>query len=120
MGNTRGVALGIVVVIALVCAVAAYVVLMAATSEARRAKFFRERTEARHLAEAGLVVAMQKLWNESVTPYPPGCPAGGTATATEAVDTNGNGVDASDPTVAVTVVNCGVGNQHTLQATVSY
>ena len=105
--NTRGVALGITIVTALLCAIAAYVVLLAATSEARRAKFFRERTEARHLAEAALVFVMQRLWDD-----PNFCPA------TVSVDTNGDGT--GDTTVPVTVTSCGAGNSHTLQAKVTY
>ena len=61
--HERGFALAATVITALLCAVAAYVVLLIATSQARRAKVFQERYAARYAAEAGLVWAKeQKLW----------------------------------------------------------
>ncbi len=61
--NQRGAALGIVIFIAMVCGIASYFMLFAATTEARHSKFFRERVTARQAAEAGLVIAMQRLWD---------------------------------------------------------
>ena len=107
MRNRQGAALVLVVVIALLCAIAAYVVLMAAVSGARMARVYRERTEARHLAEAALVIAMEKLW---VNPNYCG--------VSESVDTNSDGT--GDTAVPITVTNCGAGNAHTLKATVTY
>ena len=61
----RGVVLAAVVITALICAVAAYTVLLMATSRARQAKFYRERDAARYAAEAGMIWAReQKLWTD--------------------------------------------------------
>ena len=60
--NGRGAALWIVIVTALICSVAAYTMLMMAVSQARRGQFYANRTKARYAAEAGLVWAMQRLW----------------------------------------------------------
>ena len=85
--------------------IAAWSVLFVATAQARQAGLFRERTDARYLAEAGLVIARERLWAS-----PAYC--GGT----ESVDINGDGT--GDVNVAVTVTNCGAGNPHqvTVQA----
>ena len=107
MSDQRGAALWIVIVTAFMCAVAAYSILFMASSEARRARYFRDRTGARYLAETGLVIAMQQLWAD-----PAYC--GGS----ELVDTDGNG--AGDQPVVVTVTNCGANNVHQLQTKVTF
>ncbi len=66
MRNRRGAALLLAMVTALLCGIAAYSVLFAAVSAARQGKLFRERTQAQHAAEAGLVWAMQRLWQGPV------------------------------------------------------
>ena len=120
MGHQRGAILGIVVIIAFICAVSVYSLLFIASSETRRARYFRDRTEAHYVAEAAMVIAREKLWGEAITPYPPGCPPGGTLTTLEPVDTNSNGIDPSDPTVPVTVTNCGAGRVHRLQTKATF
>ena len=107
MRSEQGAALGIVLIIAFICAVAAYVLLFLASSEARRGRFFRDRTEARYATEAALVIAMQKLWVD-----PAYC--GGT----ELIDTDGDSV--GDAPVVVTVTACGAGNVHQLQTRVTF
>ena len=107
MRDQRGAALGIVIVTALICGVAAYTVLFMASSATRRGRMFHARTRAHYLAEAGLVVAMQRLWVN-----PDYC------SGTEFVDTDGDGT--GDTPVTVTVTNCGADNVHQLQTTVSY
>ncbi len=119
--NARGAVLGITIMTALICGIAAYAVLQASVSEARHTKFMRGRTEARYLAEAAIVIAREKLWNEAAMPYPPGCTGGaiGTTLSTpEAVDTDGDGV--GDINVGVTVTNCGPGNHHAITASHTY
>jgi len=101
-------ALALVIVIALLCSLAAYVLLMAAVTEVRRAKYFRERTRARYLAEAALVIAMEKLWGN-----PTYC--GGT----EFVDTDGNGLGET-PVVVTASGSCAAGGSRRLQAKVLY
>ena len=58
----KGVVLMITVMTAIVCAIAAYAALQIAIAEARQAVFYRDRTKARYAAEAGLVWAQQRLW----------------------------------------------------------
>ena len=113
----RGLALlGFVVAMATLASIAAYAILFVATSQARLGQFSRERMSSRNLAEAGLVIAMQKLW---VDPNYPTCPTPGTTvTTTETVHTSG--VITPDPTVEITVTNCGAGNLHTLRARAAY
>ncbi len=116
--NSRGAVLGITIMTALICGIAAYAVLQVSVSEARHTKFMKGRVGARYLSEAAIVIAKEKLWNEATTPYPPGCAAGGTMTTTESVDTDGNGV--GDTNVNVTVTNCGSGNRHAVTASSTY
>ncbi len=118
MRNDRGAVLGITIMTALICGIAAYAVLQASVSEARHTKFMKGRVGARYLSEAALIIAKEKLWNEATTPYPPGCAAGGMMTMTELVDTNGDGT--GDTPVNVTITNCGAGNQHTIAAKATY
>jgi len=96
----------------------AYSLLFMARSQAKIAQRWTGQVRARYLAEAGAVIAMQKL---TANPdYPAGCPVGGQGTTTEAVDLTGNGVDNSDPRVTVVVTNCGAGRSHTIKATATY
>ncbi len=98
-------------VTALLCSIAAFAVLFMATFNARQSGFYRGRTTARYLAEAGLVIASRRLMAN-----PSYC--GGL----EGVDTNGDG-DVTDPTdaiVTVEVTNCGAGNNHVIRGAVSY
>lgn len=110
MHNNRGAALGIVIFIALVCAIASYFALFAATSEARHGRFFRERITARAAAEAGLVIAMQRLWAD-----PAYCGAGGTGTETFNIP-----VGAAIMPVTVTISDCNPANRKSLSARVDY
>ncbi len=118
--SCRGAALGIVIMTALVCSIAAYFILIVSLSQARIGAALERRTQARHLAEAGLVIAMQKLKAEATTPYPPGCVGGNigsTMTTPEFVDTNNiGGAAAPDPAVQITVTNCGPARSHRLSA----
>ena len=111
LGTQRGLAmLGMVMAIALTASIAAYATLLVATSQARIATVTTVRSQSRYLAEAGLVIATQKL-----IANPAYC--GGT----ERVDTDGDGVvNASDPSVVVTVTSCGAGNTHQITAAVNY
>ena len=86
----RASVLWLLLVVSLVAAVASYGALFAAISHARRTKFNRTRTAARYAAEAGLVWAMERLWQD-----PSWTPPGGTPTLT----INGIGV-------IVTMPNC--------------
>lgn len=96
-----------VMLLALVASAGAYAAVMTAYSQIRTSRLWRERTKARYLAEAALVIAQQRLW------LSPGY-CGGTVQ----VDTNGDQV--GDTPVAVTVSNCGAGNRHEIRARVTY
>lgn len=108
--NRRGAALGIVILIALVCGLASYFTLFTATSEARHSRFFHERAVARHAAEAGLVIAMQRLWGD-----PGYCGVGGTG-----VETFNIPVGAALIPVTVNISDCTPGNRKQLSAQVDY
>ena len=120
----RGFALAAAMATALLCSIAAFAVIFMAMFNARQSTFYRDRAQSRYLAEAALVIAMQKLRNEATTPYPSDCTGGNVGTnrtANEFIDTNGDGTTAlPDPQVAVTVTNCGAGRPHAITATVPY
>lgn len=118
MVNQRGAVLGIVVLIAIIGSIAAYTVLMLSVAGARQSLLATRRTQARYLAEAAMVVAMQQLWAEAVTPYPGACVPGTDAVTTELLDTDGDGT--GDAPVEVTVTNCGPGGSHAVAARVMY
>jgi Tfp pilus assembly protein PilX len=62
--SPRGAATLIIVLItALLAGIAAYSVLQMMIAEARQARFYRERMRARYAAEAGIVWAQQRLWD---------------------------------------------------------
>ena len=61
-GATRGAILPIVAGTALLCAIAAYAILIMTLAQAKHTAFYRERTRARYAAEAGIVWAQQRLF----------------------------------------------------------
>ena len=116
--NTRGAALVIVLVSALIFSIAAFGVLTMAVSRAQQVDYVSEtRIRARFAAEAGMVWATQRLW---ATPgWPPGCvPGNDQAAPVWTIDTDGAGP--LPPTnVNVMVRNCGPGFLHTLESKVT-
>ncbi|MBI4322761.1 MAG: hypothetical protein HY596_00620 [Candidatus Omnitrophica bacterium] len=100
--NERGVALGMVIVMALIFAVAAFGVMTLSVSRSQTSGLQAHRLKAQYAAEAGLVWAMQRLWQDQ-------------AYCGEQDPPPINGL-----TVDVTVTNCGPGNTHTLSAKVLY
>jgi hypothetical protein len=90
----------------LLAAIGAYTMLMVAISRARQQRFHETRTLNRHLAEAGVVIARERLW--TVPAY-----CGGT----EQVDTDGDGT--GDTPVSVVVTNCGAGSNQEIRVTAS-
>ena len=100
--SERGLALGMVVVLSVVFAIAAFAAMMIAVSRAQTSAVQEHRLQAQYAAEAGLVFAMQQLWsnpNYCGTPAPPAM---------------------AGMTVSLTVTNCGSGSNQTIQATVTY
>jgi len=100
--NERGIALGIVILTAVVFSVAAFAVLTLTLGGTQRSSASEQRLRAQYAAEAGLVWAMQRLWanpNYCGAPDPPAI--------------GGINVD-------VTVTNCGAGNTHTISAKAAY
>lgn len=94
-GSDRGMILAVTMMMALVASIVSYGVLQLAVSQGRQGKFFRSQTAARYLAEAGMVLAQERLRANPNT----FC----TNPTEVQIDTNGNGIDASDPRVDVTV-----------------
>lgn len=106
--SNRGAILVFVMGTALVCAIAAFTVLLMAVSNARHARSTRERVKARYLAEAGQVYARERLWTEPA--YCPGAPV--------TLDTDGDGV--ADTPVAITITNCGPNLRHQIITSVTF
>ena len=99
--DQKGAVLGLAILTALIGSIASYAMLASAMSQAHHAKFFRDRTRARYLAEAGVVIAQQRLLaNPSYT------------AVNEPVDVDGD----SAPDVQLTVSNLGVGNSKQIDA----
>jgi Tfp pilus assembly protein PilX len=123
--RVSGAILAIVILTALIASLAAYGILIFAMGHARRSAAIQARMQARYVAEAGLVIAMEHLHNEATTsPYPPSCTGvnvGTKQSKAEFVDTTGpSGVPdgtaaAPDPQVQVTITNCGAGRNHTIR-----
>jgi hypothetical protein len=91
-----------VLVIGALASISAYAVLMLARSQALQARFYRERVRGRYTAEAGIVWAQQRLWNDPTycgSPDPPVM--------------DGLAID-------VSVTNCGVANTHVISSKVTY
>lgn len=109
--NERGAFLiAMAAILGIVCGITAWSSLFVAMTEARHAKVFREHSSSRYLAEAGLMIAREKLWTN-----PAYC--GGN----EIIDLDGDGIlEASDATVTVTVSDCGAGNPHQLSVQINY
>ena len=131
MKHEEGFALVAAMATALLCSIAAFAVLFMATSQARLGWLYQGRAEARYLAEAGLVIATQKLMADpnycpgGVCTRDPADPINGSGInceGPERVDTNGDGdtLDPEDAVVAVTVTNCGMGNAHVIGGKVLY
>ena len=100
--DERGVALGMVIVMALIFAVAAFGVMTLSVSRSQTSALQAHRLKAQYAAEAGLVWGMQRLWRDQTY-----------CGETDPPTLNGLNVD-------VTVTNCGPGNTHTLSAKVLY
>jgi len=118
----RGAALLIfVMTTAVLASIGAYATLFTAANQARLGQFSQGRGDARYIAEAGVVIAMERLWRNPNYPNalcatdPPNTPRD----TTEYVDINNNGVASAgdgDAVVTVTVTNCGAGRLHKITA----
>jgi len=108
----RGAALGIVILSSIVFSVAAFAVLNMSMSRAQTAAFEEGRLRARYAAEAGLVKAMQLLWNGTM---PPGMCGPG---VTWSYDTDNDGT--FETPVLVTASVCSVILPNTLTAKVTF
>ena len=112
MKNERGVVLGLVIITSVIFGIAAFGILMLAMSRLRVGNVLGEgRLRAQYAAEAGLVMAMQKMWD------PANCAALGSPYN---LDTNNDGTN--DTTVTVTVTPCPIasGVPSKLQAKVTF
>ncbi len=70
--SRRGMALAIVIFTALVFSVAAYAVLYLSLGLRERADFHKRNIKARYASEAGIVWAMQRLWQDPTWSSPEG------------------------------------------------
>ena len=98
MRQERGTVLAVAILTAIVCSIAAYLVLFLAITQARHARFYHQRVRARYATEAAIVWAQAQLRADPTycnTANPP--PVEGYQ-------------------VAVTVTNCGANNTHQIQA----
>lgn len=118
--DERGVALAMVIVMALLFAVAAFGVMTLSVSRGQTSARQAHRLKAQYAADAGLVFAMQRLWRDPNYPASlcvntpcPACTTPGTTALTDTVNVAGT-------QVAVTVTACGAGRTHKLQAKVLY
>ena len=103
MRQERGAVLGVVVITAFVCAVAAAAALTMSTHRAHVSyRFDEDRLLSRAAAEAGMVWAMERLWSN-----PNFC-----APSNQDLLLNGHVVD-------VQISNCGAGNSHEITAVVT-
>ena len=100
--NERGMALGAVIILSVVFAIAAFAAMTMSVSRAQTSGMQGRRLQAQYAAEAGVVFTMQRLWRDPTYCGNPAPPA------------------ISGMTVNVTVTNCGAGNSHTVQARVTY
>ena len=102
MHNERGIALGIVTVMAFVLALASAALMTVGLSRGSTSAKERKRLQARYVAEAGLVWAMQRLWVD-----PDFC------VTNSVLDLNG-------VKTKVSLADCGVGNTQTITSKVVY
>lgn len=108
-GSDRGMILAVTLMMALVASIVSYGVLQLAVSQGRQGKFFRSQTSARYLAEAGMVLAQERLrTNPSAfcTPTP------------LQIDADGDGTLEAWETVTITDAHCGPGNVHEISVRV--
>lgn len=118
--NQRGMALGVVILSALVFSAAAFGMMTMSMGRVQSSNQDAKRLRAQYAAEAGMVLAMERVRVniEGGPVYPPGCPVGGTGTEEVWLDTDDDGT--SETKVTITVTNCGTGASQQLSAKVSY
>ena len=105
--HERGLALGIVIITAVIFAIVAYAVLEMSVNKSQLSGYEEKRVRARYAAEAGLVQAYEKLWSD-----PTYCG--------ETMNFDSDGDPATpDQQVVITVTNC-AGNEHVLSAKVNF
>lgn len=115
MKNDQGLALGIVILFAFVFGVAALAALTVGLSRVQSSQEFGNRVQGRYAAEAGLVWAMQKLYDTPTWNSPAGA-------IDLPLDVNGNGTIDAGEGVDIILAPCGATpcEERTLQAKVVY
>jgi hypothetical protein len=100
-----------VFIIALLFSLVAYANILLAVSQTRQTQFRRSRASARAVAEAGYIIAKERLWVN-----PDYC--GGT----QLIDSNADGIltPGVDLAVLITVTSCGAANSHRIITKVAY
>ncbi len=89
--NERGGLLGFALATALISSITIYAVLFSAISQGRQGRFLKERLRAQYVAEAGLVIAKERLWRDPTY-------AGGVVPVTDT-----SGLNSTNVTITVTV-----------------
>ena len=108
--HERGLALGIVIISAVLFAILAYAVLEMSVNKSQLSGYEEKRIRARYAAEAGLVQAYEKLWANPAYCPPPGG-------ENVLFDSDGDGTP--DQTINIQVTNC-AGTEHEIKAKVSF
>ena len=118
--NERGIALGVVILSALVFSAAAFAMMTMSMGRVQSSDTDAKRLRSQYAAEAGMVMAMERVRADMMgaATYPPGCPVGGTGTVDMNLDTDDNG--SAETKVTITVTNCGTGVDQKISAKVSY
>ena len=117
LSNSRGLGLlAFAIATAMISSLAAYAALLVSLNQARAGRVLHERPRARYAAEAGLVIAKERLWRNAGDCA--GAGLGGTAGVVQQIDTDGDG--SGDTSVQIQWTNCGANGQHRITSTVVY
>ncbi len=116
LSNRSGMVLGMSIVLAVLFALVAYSNLLLAISQAEQTRFFKAHPNAKYAAEAGVVIARERLMVNANY-----CGPGGTGTWTQQVDSDGDGaITAADLNVQITLSAPCPAAKHTISSKVVY
>ncbi len=116
LSSRSGMVLGMSIILAVLFALVAYSNLLLAISQAEQTRFFKSHPTAKYAAEAGIVIARERLMAN-----PNYCGPGGTGTWTQQVDSDGDGfVKAADLNVQITLSAPCPSAKHTISSKVVY
>jgi Tfp pilus assembly protein PilX len=119
-GNERGFVLGMSIIMAFMFAIAAYADLMLAVSQSQHTRFWKDHPSAKYAAEAGLIIARERMINSRLlgVNY---CGPLGVNPWNEQVDSNADdAITADDLTIQITINNCAAASGQTVTSKVVY